>query len=172
MEAKKEEKKPEFKYIVRIADTDLDGNRSVAYGLTKIKGISIRCSEAIADAAKVPRYKKLGELSDEEIEKLKECVENLPKYLPGWLLNRMYELYSGSHTHLVGSELELGVKEDIGLMRKIRCYKGIRHEQGQRVRGQRTRSHGRTGLTVGVVRKAAIEARKKAEEEKKRGKEK
>ncbi|MDI6856294.1 MAG: 30S ribosomal protein S13 [Candidatus Thermoplasmatota archaeon] len=160
-----EEKKPEFKYIVRIADTDLDGNRSVVYGLTKIKGIGIRCSEAIADAAQLPRYKKLGELSDEEIEKLRDCVENIPKYLPGWLLNRMHELYSGSDSHLIGSELELGVKEDIGLMKKIRCYKGIRHERGQRVRGQRTRSHGRTGLTVGVVRKVAVEARKKAEEE-------
>jgi len=35
----------------------------------------------------------------------------------------------------------------------IRCYKGIRHEQGQKVRGQRTRSNGRTGMTMGVIRK-------------------
>jgi small subunit ribosomal protein S13 len=44
-------------------------------------------------------------------------------------------------------------EEDINLMRKIRCYKGIRHETGQKVRGQRTKSTGRTGLTVGVKRK-------------------
>ncbi len=40
-------------------------------------------------------------------------------------------------------------------MKMIRCYRGIRHEQGQKVRGQRTRSNGRTGLTVGVTKKAA-----------------
>jgi small subunit ribosomal protein S13 len=40
-------------------------------------------------------------------------------------------------------------------MRKIRCYKGIRHETGQKVRGQRTKSTGRTGTTVGVKRKSA-----------------
>lgn len=166
-----EQKKPDFKYIVRIADTDLDGNRSVAYGLTKIKGIGIRCGEAIADAAKVSRYKKLGELEDEEIEKIEKVVKNLPEYVPEWFVNRPRELYSGTNIHLIGAELELGVKEDINLLRKIRCYKGIRHEQGQRVRGQRTKAHPRTGLTVGVTRKAAVEARKKAiEEERKKRK--
>ncbi|HOW33966.1 MAG TPA: 30S ribosomal protein S13, partial [Methanoregulaceae archaeon] len=43
--------------------------------------------------------------------------------------------------------------EDINLLRKIRCYRGIRHETGQKVRGQRTKSTGRTGLTVGVKKK-------------------
>ena len=45
--------------------------------------------------------------------------------------------------------------EDINLMKKIRSYKGIRHERGQKVRGQRTKSTGRTGTTVGVKRKTA-----------------
>jgi small subunit ribosomal protein S13 len=40
------------------------------------------------------------------------------------------------------------------MLKKIRCYKGIRHEKGQKVRGQRTKAHGRSGLTVGVVKKA------------------
>jgi len=43
--------------------------------------------------------------------------------------------------------------DDINMMRKIRCYKGIRHETGQKVRGQRTKSTGRTGSTVGVSKK-------------------
>jgi len=41
----------------------------------------------------------------------------------------------------------------------------VRHEQGQKVRGQRTRSNGRTGLTVGVIKKTAIAAAKAKEEE-------
>jgi small subunit ribosomal protein S13 len=45
-------------------------------------------------------------------------------------------------------------REDINTMKKIRSYVGIRHERGHKVRGQRTKSTGRKGLTVGVKRKA------------------
>src|SRR5437899_3102049 len=57
-------------------------------------------------------------------------------------------------------------RDDTNVMRMIRSYKGVGHETGQKVRGQRTRSNGRTGLTVGVTKKAALEAAKakKAEE--------
>ncbi len=47
------------------------------------------------------------------------------------------------------------VDDDINLLKKIRAYRGIRHETGQKVRGQRTKSTGRTGLIVGVKRKKA-----------------
>jgi small subunit ribosomal protein S13 len=40
-------------------------------------------------------------------------------------------------------------------MKKIRSYRGVRHEMGLRVRGQRTKTHGRVGLALGVSRKAA-----------------
>ena len=42
---------------------------------------------------------------------------------------------------------------EVNIMKKIRCYKGIRHENGLTVRGQRTRSNGRKGLTLGVSKK-------------------
>src|SRR2546425_7216309 len=73
---------------------------------------------------------------------------------------------SGLDLHLVGAEVEVRLRDDINLMKMIRSYKGVRHETGQKVRGQRTRSNGRTGLTVGVTKKAALEAAKakKAEE--------
>jgi ribosomal protein uS4 len=54
---------------------------------------------------------------------------------------------------LLGPDVVLSKDEDVNLMRKIRCYRGIRHETGQKVRGQRTKSTGRTGTTVGVKRK-------------------
>jgi small subunit ribosomal protein S13 len=44
-------------------------------------------------------------------------------------------------------------REDFDLMKKMRSYKDIRHERGLRVRGQRTRSTGRTGAIVGVSRR-------------------
>ena len=54
--------------------------------------------------------------------------------------------------HLIGSELILKVKADIELMKKIKCWKGIRHSLGLKVKGQRTRTTGRTGVTVGVTK--------------------
>ena len=44
-------------------------------------------------------------------------------------------------------------QEDVNRMKKTRSYKGIRHESGHKVRGQRTSSNGRRGSTIGVVRK-------------------
>jgi len=82
------------------------------------------------------------------------------------MVNRPKDWESGLDLHLVGAEVEVRLRDDINLMKMIRSYKGVRHETGQKVRGQRTRSNGRTGLTVGVTKKAALEAAKakKAEE--------
>ena len=46
----------------------------------------------------------------------------------------------------------------MNLMKMIRSYRGVRHERGQKVRGQRTRSNGRTGMAAGVLKKDAKEA--------------
>ena len=54
---------------------------------------------------------------------------------------------------LMGMDLSMTLREDLDLMKKMRSYKGIRHERGLRVRGQKTRSTGRTGAIVGVSRK-------------------
>jgi small subunit ribosomal protein S13 len=59
---------------------------------------------------------------------------------------------TGEDMHIVGVDLDVRRKDDINMMKMIRCYKGVRHEDGQKVRGQRTRSNGRTGLTLGVMR--------------------
>ena len=71
------------------------------------------------------------------------------------MANRPKDVYTGETKHLIGVDVNLTRDEDINLMRKIRCYRGIRHETGQKVRGQRTKSTGRTGTTVGVKRKTA-----------------
>jgi len=69
------------------------------------------------------------------------------------MLNRQKDYYSGAAKQLLGSDLNMAIDDDINRMRKIRCYRGIRHETGQKVRGQRTKSTGRRGSTVGVSRK-------------------
>ncbi|MGC9204302.1 MAG: 30S ribosomal protein S13 [Thermoplasmata archaeon] len=146
----------EFRYIVRLANTDLDGNRIAVYGLMAIKGIGYRASELILKAAGIPKTKKIGELSDDEIDRLKKILDNPGEHLPWWAVNRKRDLLTGRNIHLLVSDLELAIKDDIDLLKKIRAYRGIRHERGLPVRGQRTRSNDRRGLTVGVSKKKEV----------------
>jgi len=59
----------------------------------------------------------------------------------------------GEDVHLTGHDLDFAVKGDIDNEKKSRSYRGVRHSLGLTVRGQRTRTSGRTGQTIGVKRK-------------------
>ncbi|MHC1594095.1 MAG: 30S ribosomal protein S13 [Methanotrichaceae archaeon] len=143
----------ELKYIVRILNTDLDGNRSVQMALTGIKGVGRRNATVLTQQAEIDPSETLGLLSDETISRLRTVVEAANEHLPVWMKNRRKDLLSGEDKHLMGTDLMLTRREELDIMRKTRSYKGIRHERGLRVRGQRTRSTGRKGATVGVSRK-------------------
>jgi len=149
-----ESKQEDFKHLVRVANTDIRGDQLVYLSLTGIKGIGRRMGWTLAKMAGVDPKARLGHLSDEEIEKLKNVVEEeIEKTVPTWMFNRRKDLITGEDHHIIGTDVDLVVREDISLMKKIRCYRGIRHELGQKVRGQRTRSTGRKGAVVGVIRK-------------------
>lgn len=154
---------PDFKYIVRIANTDLDGAKKVDYALTGIRGVGIRLGTIIADVAGVNRYERIGKLSDSQIEALAKTVEEVAQKVPGWAVNRQFDWETGQDVHLIASNVDVVLRDDLNRLKKIRSYRGLRHEAGLPVRGQRTRSHGRTGLTVGVLRKKE-EAPKEGEE--------
>lgn len=162
--AEDDEPADDFKYIVRIANTDLDGNRPTALALTSIKGVGPRIARILADLLELPRDDKVGNLTDEQVEELGELLETLSDRVPRWLLNRREDYWSGEDEQLVGPEVEMRRREDINRLKMIRSYRGIRHEGGHKVRGQRTRSNGRTGLTVGVTRRAKRAAIEGAEE--------
>jgi small subunit ribosomal protein S13 len=147
------EENPDFKYIVRIANTNIDGNFTIAQGLTAIKGIGIRLATVIADKLELKRSNKVGDLSDDEVERISNAVENLKDDVPSWMLNRQKDIDTGENLHIISAEIALMFRDDLNRLKKIRCYRGIRHEQGQKVRGQRTRANGRSGMTVGVQRK-------------------
>ncbi len=158
-EKKKSEKKvattedEDFKHLVRIAATDLSGQKPVLVALTGIKGVGTRLAPLVADRAKVQRDVKIGTLSDEEVERLAEIVDNIVDEVPTWMRNRQRDPDSGEDLHHVGPEIEITVKDDINRLKKIRAYRGVRHEHGLPVRGQRTRANNRSGITVGVQRK-------------------
>jgi small subunit ribosomal protein S13 len=143
----------EIKYFVRIGTTDLDGTKSVRVALTGIKGVGRHTSTVISRMANVEEHLTLGRIDDESVNRLRSAVEKYVKNIPSWMANRPKDIYTGETKHLFGTDVTMTLDEDVNLLRKIRCYKGIRHETGQKVRGQRTKSTGRTGTTVGVKRK-------------------
>ena len=154
----KEEKKPERKEtkqeaLTRILATDIPSNLSIYAGLTKIKGISWALSGAICKNLGLNKHQKISTLSEAEIEKINAYLKNLPvTQFPSWLLNRRKDIETGQDMHLLATELDLQREFDIRKMKKIKCYKGIRHALGQPVRGQRTRAHFRKGRSIGVTR--------------------
>ena len=135
---KTEEKDDDFKYIVRIANTDLDGEKTAITALTSIKGVGPRIADNI---------------SDEDAARIEEVLVELYEHVPKWFLNRQKDWESGDDLHLLSTDLEMGLRDDINRLRMIRCYRGIRHESGHKVRGQKTRSNGRPGLTLGVSKR-------------------
>jgi small subunit ribosomal protein S13 len=140
-----------FKYIVRIGESDVNGKARLAYGLTAIKGIGYRMACAIADSVNIDRNMRVGDLSDEEEELISNFVENeMEETLPSWMFNRKRDPELGKDLHIISSEIEMVLGDDINRLRKIRSYRGIRHETGQKVRGQRTKCNGRKGLALGV----------------------
>ena len=158
---KKDVREDDFKYIVRIANTDIDGNKKVVHGLTQIKGIGWHMAVLVADAAGMDRKIKIGDLTDTQIEKIKEVLDNLDKTAPSWMLNHRKDYDTGKDFHLISSDVDLRLRDNINLLKMVRSYRGIRHEMGLAVRGQRTRANGRRGLAIGVSRKRVSQQSKK-----------
>jgi len=173
---KAKEGEPEIRHIVRIADTDLDGKRSVQYALTGIKGVSRRIAKIVSANAGLDPKATIGYLNDADLEKLQSSVDSIPGIVPYWMMNKQNDLMTGEDRHVIGIDVLLNLNEDLNIMKKMRSYKGVRHEKGLKVRGQRTRSTGRKGRVVGVTRATiaakSAEASKEGEkkEEKKGGK--
>jgi len=149
----KKKKDDDFEYIVRIANTDIDGNKKVIHGLTMIKGVGMRVGNLIVDKAGVDRKMKIGDLSDVQIDKIRKSLEDLTDNAPVWMLNHRKDYETGENIHLIGSEIDMRLRDEINIMKKIRSYRGIRHERGLTVRGQRTRANNRKGLALGVSKK-------------------
>ncbi|MEM2915784.1 MAG: 30S ribosomal protein S13 [Candidatus Woesearchaeota archaeon] len=152
---------PEIKHLVRIANTDLDGKKTIAYALNYIKGVGIPFAHAACRMAGIDVNKKAGALTDAELQKVEEIIKNPIKAgLPPWMVNRCFDTETGQHRHLLAGDLQFTIENDIRTMKKIKCYKGIRHILGQPVRGQRTRSNFRKnkGKVMGVRRSAAAKA--------------
>ncbi|MCL4325830.1 MAG: 30S ribosomal protein S13 [Candidatus Thermoplasmatota archaeon] len=156
-----------FKYIIRIHEKDINGERPLLYAIHDIPGIGLRVANAVVKHLKLQPNIKIGLMSDKEIEDIIYAVDNISTYLPPWLLNRQYDPETGESYQIVGQDIRIKRMNDINMMRMIKCYRGIRHEKGYKVRGQRTKSNGRTGMAAGVSKKTVQAAESKAAAESK-----
>jgi small subunit ribosomal protein S13 len=154
------EKPKEEQKIVRVGETNLDGTKTVGVAIRKIKGVSFSYANAVAKVSGFEN-KRLGELSEEELNLLEDIMVNPEKHsLPSWCFNRRKDPNSGTDKHLIMSQLDLTQKMDINEEKRIKSYVGIRHILGLPVRGQRTRSSFRKGKVVGVKRGERARAKK------------
>lgn len=144
----------EFRYLVRVHGATLDGAKVVPYAIRGIKGISTRLAEAIVKSANIDRNQRLGNMSDADLKRLEDVIENpISHGIPEWMLNRRMDPQSGENLHLTGSDLSLRLMEDINLMKEMRSWKGERHARGLKVRGQHTKTTARKGRSIGVTKK-------------------
>jgi small subunit ribosomal protein S13 len=147
----------EFRHIVRILGSDSAGTLKVSYAVTSIKGVSLSLSNAILKKAEINPDLRAGFLTEAEITKIEEIVKDPSKYnLPTWLFNRRKDTDSGKDMHLISADLVLRTKTDIDEAKNIRSWRGYRHAYGLKVRGQRTKTTGRSGKSLGVKKKALM----------------
>lgn len=151
----------EFRYLVRVASTDLDGNKALSYALCKIKGVSLMFANAVCQLAKLDPNQKTGYMSDADAEKLSATLKDSSKF-PKWLLNRNNDPETGDDAHLLSSDLVFAQENDIKKLKMIKSYKGLRHQWNLPLRGQRTKSNFRRTKTANSRKKKQMKSNKGA----------
>lgn len=146
----------EVKHIVRIANTDMTGKKSIGQGLTKIKGVGFMFANLICNIAQIDRSKLAGVLSNDELQRIEKILADpVSAGAPHWMLNRRFDPEDGEHKHLISTDLKFTQDNDVKTLKKIKSFRGIRHALGIPLRGQRTRSNFRKnkGKVTGVKKK-------------------
>jgi len=108
--------------MARIAGVNIPNHQHTEIGLTSIYGIGRSTARKICDAAGVPMNKKVKDLSDGDLEKLRDEIGKLT----------------------VEGDLRREVTMSIKRLMDLGCYRGLRHRKGLPCRGQRTRTNART----------------------------
>jgi small subunit ribosomal protein S13 len=163
MAENRQEIRPEIRHLVRVSNTDLNGEKPIFQALRKIKGISFMYANAVCYMAGIDKHIKAGILTESQIKKLEEVMRNPARFgCPEWMLNRKKDPETGQDMHLIMSDLDFAQEMDVKMMKKVKSYKGLRHQWGLPVRGQRTRSNFRKNKGKGLGVKKKKEAPAKA----------
>ena len=141
-------------HIIRMFNTNIDGTKKVVEALTQIRGIGKRMSEAICKRVGVDIKARAGELPQSDLDALQEGIADPVKLgIPKWMLNHSNDIIDGTSSQLVGNQIDANLRLLVERGKKIRHLRIIRLATGLKVNGQRTKSNGRGGTTVGVSRK-------------------
>jgi small subunit ribosomal protein S13 len=108
--------------MARIAGINIPNHQHAEIALTAIFGIGRARAQAICSAAGVQGSRKIKDLNDAELDRLRENVQRLT----------------------VEGDLRREVSMSIKRLMDLGCYRGVRHRKGLPVRGQRTRTNART----------------------------
>jgi small subunit ribosomal protein S13 len=123
--------------MARIAGVDLPSQKRIWVGLTSIYGIGQPRARALCGKANVDFTKKVKDLTEEEINRLRQEIESEGR---------------------VEGDLRKEIQMNIRRLIEIQCYRGIRHRRNLPVHGQRTHTNARTRKGP---RKGAVAAKKK-----------
>ena len=115
--------------MARIKGVDIPDKKRIEIALTYIYGIGRSLSKKILEDAKVDPNKRAGQLDNEELNRIREQIEN----------------------YTIEGDLRREVNMNIKTKMEINSYQGIRHKKGLPVRGQRTNRNARTRKGKGKV---------------------
>jgi small subunit ribosomal protein S13 len=107
----------------RLLGIDIPNDKRTVVSLTYLYGVGEFVARELCQKAAVDPDKKARELTDQEISRIATILER---------------------DYVVEGPLRRNVQQNIGRLREIRCYRGIRHRLGLPVRGQRTKTNART----------------------------
>jgi small subunit ribosomal protein S13 len=153
--------------IVRVAGRDVDGSLNMERALSKVKGLGMNLSHTLALVIEsklgIPKATSVGSLNESQIAQIEELIKDpVSAGVPTYLINRNKDAETGRNLHMVSNDLIFNTRQDISRDIANKTWRGYRHQYGQKVRGQATRSTGRTGVTVGVTKKSVQAAQKTA----------
>jgi len=141
----------EYRHIVRIAGKDILGTKKTIIGISQVKGMGYNFAKSILDILKINPNSNIGFLTESQVEEIEKIMKNPSVVnIPSWFLNRRKDIDSGEDLHLITSDIDFNVRNDIEREKTMSSWRGFRHTYGLKVRGQRTRTTGRKGGAVGV----------------------
>lgn len=141
----------EYKYILRIAGKDIDGGKKVIVALSQVRGLGYNLSQVILQSLNINPNTRVGFLTENELSEIETAIQNPTQIgIPPYYFNRRKDIETGLDTHLITSELDFTISNDIEREKTVYSWRGYRHMFGLKVRGQCTRTTGRKGGAVGV----------------------
>ncbi len=141
----------EFRHIVRIAGKDVPGAKKTIIGVGQVKGIGFNFARALLQVLKINPDSNVGFLTESQVEQIENAMRNPASVnIPSWFLNRRKDMDSGNDFHLITSDVDFNIRNDIEREKGMNSWRGFRHTYGLKVRGQSTRTTGRKGGAVGV----------------------